>query len=310
MIARLTKALLALQIFAIIAFYFLLGNIWHNIYSWLIIFLSLSIILLLRFLITLNNFYFAWLYRTKISVAQELDWILTFRLLFSEFSATMLSSAYTMPFCRFKKCIVNNPLGLPVLLIHGYSCNSGYWYPLSKKLQHAGITHHAIDMEPIFGDINDYIPQVQQAIVRLCDETGSDRIIILAHSMGGLVARAYLRAHENSHIARIITLGTPHHGTVFADCALGVNSMQMRRLSRFSHEKLFNWLMTLAQSEKYAVYGLFTSIYSLHDNIIAPQLSCALPGAINIPIYGVGHVGLAIHPTCQKLILNEIKRVY
>ena len=310
MIAHLTKVLLALQIFAIIALYFLLRNIWHNIYSWLIISLSVSIILLLRFLITLNSFYFAWLYRTKTRVAQELNWILAFRLLSSEFLATMLSSTYTMPFCKFKKCIVNNPLGLPVLLIHGYGCNSGYWYPLSKKLLHAGITHYAIDMEPVFGGIDDYIPQIQQAIVKLCDETNSDRIIILAHSMGGLVARAYLRTHENSHIARIITLGTPHHGTVLADCAIGVNSKQMRWLNRFSHEKSFNWLMTLAQSEKYAIYGLFTSIYSLHDNIIAPQLSCALPGAINIPIQGIGHVDLAIHPTCQKLILNEIKRVH
>ncbi len=310
MIAYLTKALLALQISAIITLYFLMRNIWHDIYSWLIIFLSVSIILLLRFLITLNSFYFAWLYRTKIPTVKKLDWVLTFRLLLSEFWATMLSSAYTMPFCRFKECIVNHPVALPVLLIHGYGCNSGYWYPLSKKLLHAGITHHAIDMEPVLGSIDDYIPQVRQAIVRLCDETGSDRIIILAHSMGGLVARAYLKAHKNSHIARIITLGTPHHGTVLADCAVGVNSKQMRRLGRFPHGKSINWLMTLAQSEKYAACGLFTSIYSLHDNIIAPQLSCALPGAINIPIQRVGHVGLAIHPTCQKLILDEIKRVH
>lgn len=310
MIACLTKALLALQIIAIIAFFFLLRNIWHDTHNLLIIFLSVSIVLVLRFLITLNSFYFAWLYRTKKPAAQELDWIQIFRLVWNEFSATILSSTYTMPFCRFKKCIVNNPLGLPVLLIHGYGCNSGYWHPLSKKLLHAGIAHHTIDMEPVFAGIDDYVPLVQQAIVRLCDETGNDRIIILAHSMGGLVVRAYLRTHGNSHIARVITLGTPHHGTVLANCAIGVNSKQMRRLGRFSPEKSFGWLMTLAQSEKYTNYALFTSIYSLHDNIIAPQSSCALPGAINIPIQGIGHVGLAIHPTCQKLILNEIKRAH
>lgn len=310
MIARLTKALLALEIITITALFSLLRNIWHDIYSWLVIFLSVGIVLLLRFLLILNSFYFTWLYRTKKALIQELDWIQVFQLVWSEFLATMLSSTYTMPFCRFKKRIVNNARGLPVLLIHGYGCNSGYWHPLSKQLSRSGIAHHAIDMEPIFSDIDDYVPQVRQAVVRLCDETGNDRIIILAHSMGGLVARAYLRTHKNSHVTRVITLGTPHHGTVLANYAIGVNSKQMHRFDRFSHEKLFNWLMALAQSEKLATYAIFTSIYSLHDNIIAPQSSCALPGAINIPIQGIGHVGLATHATCQKIILNEIKRVH
>lgn len=310
MIARLTKALLAFQIIVSITLYFLLRNIWHDTNSWLIMFSSISIILLLRFLITVNSFCLAWLYHTKIPAAQDLGWIQIFRLVSDEFVATILSSTWTMPFCTFKKCTVNNPLGLPVLLIHGYGCNSGYWHPLSKKLFSAGITHHAIDMEPIFGGIDDYIPLMRQAIVGLCDETGNDRIIIVAHSMGGLVARAYLRTHGNSHIARIITLGTPHHGTVLANCAIGVNSKQMRRGGRFTREKSADWLMTLAQSEKHTTYTLFTSIYSLHDNIIAPQSSCILSGATNIPIQGIGHVGLAIHPSCQKLILDEIRKIH
>lgn len=310
MIARLTKALLALQIMAIITLYFLLRNIWHDIYGWLIIFFSISLIFLLRFLITVNSFCFAWLYRRKMPTSHRLDWKQIYRLVSDEFVATMLSSSWTMPFRTFRKCAVNKPLGLPVLLIHGYGCNSGYWHPISEKLLRAGITHHAIDMEPIFGGIDDYIPLVQQAIVRLCDETDSDRIIILAHSMGGLVARAYLRDHGNSHIARIITLGTPHHGTVLANCAVGLNSRQMRRVGRFPQEKPSDWLIALAQSEKHAIHTLFTSIYSVHDNIIAPQSSCFLSGAKNIPLHGIGHVGLAIHPTCQALILDEIRQTH
>lgn len=310
MIARLTKALLALQIMAIITLYFLLRNIWHDAYEWLIIFFSISLIFLLRFLITVNSFCFAWFYRRKMPTIHRLNWSQIYRLVSNEFVATMLSSTWTMPFRTFRKCTVNKPLGLPVLLIHGYGCNSGYWHPLSKKLSGVGITHHAIDMEPIFGSIDDYIPLIQQAIVRLCGETGSNRIIILAHSMGGLVARAYLRDHGNSHIARIITLGTPHHGTVLANCAVGLNSRQMRRFGRFPREKPSDWLIALAQSEKHAIYTFFTSIYSVHDNIIAPQSSCFLSGAKNIPLHGIGHVGLAIHPLCQALILDEIRKIH
>ena len=165
-------------------------------------------------------------------------------------------------------------------------------------------------MEPIFGGIDDYIPLIEQTILKLCDETDSDRIIILAHSMGGLVTRAYLRDHGNSHIARIITVGTPHRGTMLANCAIGLNSRQMRRVGRFPREKPSDWLITLAQSEKCtSSYTLFASIYSLHDNIIAPQLSCVLPSTKNISLNGIWHVELATHPKCQALILDEIIQV-
>lgn len=310
MIARLTKALLAVQIIAIITLYFLLRNIWHDTDRWLILLFSFSLIFLLRFLITANSFCFTWFYSRQMPTIHRLGWKQVCRLISDEFIATMLSSTWTMPFRTFRKCIVIKPLGLPVLLIHGYGCNSGYWHPFSKKLFRAGITHHAIDMEPIFGGIDDYVPLVQQAIVRLCVETGSERIIILAHSMGGLVARAYLRDHGYSRIAKIITLGTPHHGTVLANCAIGLNSKQMRRLGRFPPGKSSDWLTALTQSEKDARYTLFTSIYSLHDNIITPQSSCFLSGAKNIPLLGIGHVGLAIHPTCQALILEEIRQTH
>lgn len=310
MISRLTKALLAVQIIAIITLYFLLRNIWHDIDRWLILLFSFSLIFLLRILITVNSFCFTWFYTRKMPKIHRLNWKQVYHLVSDEFIATMLSSTWTMPFRTFKKCIVNKPLGLPVLLIHGYGCNSGYWYPLSKKLFRAGITHYAIDMEPIFGGIDDYVPLVRQEIAKLCAETDSERIIILAHSMGGLVARAYLRDHGYSHIAKIITLGTPHHGTVLANCAVGLNSKQMRRLGRFPLEKSSDWLTALTESEKDVRYTLFTSIYSLHDNIIAPQSSCFLSGAKNILLLGIGHVGLAIHPTCQMLILEEIRQTH
>jgi pimeloyl-ACP methyl ester carboxylesterase len=80
-----------------------------------------------------------------------------------------------------------------VLLIHGYACNSGYWLPMSKLLTQARISHYGIDLEPPGASIDAFVPQVRAAVQRLREATGSAQVIIVGHSMGGLVARAYLR---------------------------------------------------------------------------------------------------------------------
>jgi hypothetical protein len=65
------------------------------------------------------------------------------------------------------------------------------------------------------------------------------------------------------------------------------------------------WLARLDADDR-AQRGLFTSIYSYHDNIIAPQDSCHLPGARNIALPGIGHVAMGRHPEIVKCILAEI----
>jgi hypothetical protein len=51
---------------------------------------------------------------------------------------------------------------------------------------------------------------------------------------------------------------------------------------------------------------LITSIYTHHDNIIAPQTSSVLPGARNIEFGGVGHVALGSNPRILAAVMREI----
>ena len=94
---------------------------------------------------------------------------------FGELGATMFSSSWTMAFHRFSKRAPENPAGLPVLLIHGYGCNSGYWHPMSKALAKAQITHYAIDLEPVLHDIDGYVSLVHRAVETVCAETGHEK---------------------------------------------------------------------------------------------------------------------------------------
>lgn len=49
-----------------------------------------------------------------------------------------------------------------------------------------------------------------------------------------------------------------------------------------------------------------TSMYSHHDNIVAPQASAQLPGARNIAFCGIGHVALASDARVLRQLLEEI----
>jgi hypothetical protein len=67
-----------------------------------------------------------------------------------------------------------------------------------------------------------------------------------------------------------------------------------------------DWLRALAASESAATRALVSSIYTHHDNIIAPRTSSVLPGARNIEFGGIGHVALGRNPRILNQVMDEI----
>ncbi len=309
MIARITRALLVLQFIAAAGIGWLAMRYLHVEQPALALLAGIAFVVLLRLLITANNFFLAWRFASNTPAEYRLTLRQACRLFSGEFRATMTSSSWAMPFHAFAKRIAPQPADLPVLLIHGYGCNSGYWHSMSQALQRTRISHYAVSLEPITCGIDEYVPMVQAAIEHLCSETGQSQILIVAHSMGGLAARAYLRKCGSHRIAKVITLGTPHHGTGLAQFGIGTNTVQMRWTIGEQEGPASPWLRALAADEDAAVYRLFVSIFSHHDNIVSPQTSSYLAGAKNIALYGIGHVALASHPLVQALVIEEIHAV-
>ena len=305
MIARILKVVLVLQLLAVAGLWLLAVRFWQ-VGPGLALLLALALVVLGRALITANNVCLNWRYRSATPAQhrpQRGAWCPMF---FEEFGATLLASSWSMAWPGTARCVWPDGAGPPVLLIHGYGCNRGYWKQMSALLRQAHISHDAIDLEPIGAAIDDYVPQVQRAVLALCAAGGSESVIIVAHSMGGLVARAYLRAHGSARVARVITLGTPHHGTRLASFGFGRNAMQMRRGGRSPGAGGSAWLAALAAAEDGPRRARFTSIYSHHDNIVAPQTSCHLPGAKNIELGGIGHVALGRNRRVLGCVLDEI----
>ena len=305
MVAHLTRLLLLLQ--GLVAFAIALAAHSRLHLGWpLAIIFGAGVILLVRMAITANNFFIARHYCGPLAKEVRLSWTEWLRLYLNEFKSTMYCSSWAMPFLAFSARPAFDPASLPVLLIHGYGCNSGYWHGMSKALTAAHITHHAINLEPVFGDIDDYIPPLRAAVNALCEETGHEKVILVAHSMGGLAARAYLRAEGETRIAKVITLGSPHQGTGLAKFGIGQNSRQMRWTGKAHEGQASDWLCRLQASEDAQRRACFVSIYSLHDNIIAPPTSSILAGAKNIAFPAIGHVALAYAPEIQECVIREI----
>lgn len=265
------------------------------------------VLLLVRLLITANNF----ILTRRFSSATPADYALgpagRAALFAEEFMATLLQSSWFMPRALAHERLYPDSPCAPVLLLHGYGCNSGYWAHLVPLLDARHISHASLDLEPVLGAIDDYVPLVQRGVDSLCRQSGAGGVIIVAHSMGGLVARAYLRAHGEARVVHVFTLGTPHHGTSLASMGVGKNAAQMRRGAADAGS---DWLQALAAAETPARRRLFTSLYTYHDNIVAPQTSSVLPDAHNIAFGGVGHVALGRNRRVLACLMAELARLF
>lgn len=173
----------------------------------------------------------------------------------------------------------------PVLLIHGILCNRGVWRSWLEPLRAAGLGPiRALDLEPLLGSIDVHAQTVAAALEDLQRECGGARVSIIAHSMGGLAARAALRRTGPRVIRAIVTLASPHHGTALAAWLPSLPMRQMRRHGR--------WLEGLAAAEPVPLEVPITSIYSTEDNMIVPAQSAVLDAARALELTGVGHLGV------------------
>lgn len=189
-----------------------------------------------------------------------------------------------------------------IVLVHGFVCNRGLWNRWMPRLEALGIPVVAVDLEPVFGDIDDYGAPIGEAIDRLRASTGLAPLVV-AHSMGGLAVRAWLRRHggpDGLHrVHHVVTLGTPHGGTALACIALSPNTRQMARLG--------DWLNGLAAQESPALQARFTCVYSNCDNIVFPTSTATLPLARNVAIDACAHVHMVDHPRAFELALEHLR---
>lgn len=188
-----------------------------------------------------------------------------------------------------------------VVFIHGFFCNRGFWNPWLRRLHGTGHAFVAVNLEPLFGSIDAYIPVIDAAVRKVTDATGLAPLLV-CHSMGGLAARAWLREMKaEARVHHVVTIGTPHGGTWLARFGHGKNGMQMRLAS--------SWQAGLNHGMAPSRHSLFTCWYSTADNIVFPASTATLSGADNRLIQGKAHVQMAFEPEVTDATLAMLQTV-
>jgi triacylglycerol esterase/lipase EstA (alpha/beta hydrolase family) len=191
------------------------------------------------------------------------------------------------------------PATLPVLLLHGVGCNAGVWSGFRRHLAACGIGPvYALSYGPPLASIDCFADQVAQKIAGIAAATGAAQVVLVGHSMGGLVARAYLRKYGGKKVRRLITIGTPHHGSMHAWLMAGASLAQMRPKNA--------WLADLNGNVDSADGVPVVSIWSWHDSMVTPQTSSRIDWGDNIVLTGVAHNALLDDPDVWAKVVAQI----
>jgi len=250
--------------------------------------------------ITLFWFAIAWVFRSPRPQAMRIGLAATLRLVWDEMWAIAGSSRHMATYRFLPGDPPPRSARAPVLLLHGVLCNAGSMHDLRKALVARGIGPvYTVSYGPPLASIDSFVDQVAAKIDAILATTGARQVALVGHSMGGLVARAYLRRHGGDKVGTVITIGTPHKGSVHAWLFPGVSLGQLRPSNA--------WLAELDRAPASNEVRI-VSVWSWHDSMVAPQTSAELAGAENIALPGIGHNALVTNERVFDVVATELKR--
>lgn len=113
----------------------------------------------------------------------------------------------------------------PILLVHGVffrdSKYLNYWGRIPAELERNGATLYYGEQQSALA-VADSAQELSQRIRAICEETGCEKVNIIAHSKGGLDSRyAISRLGCDKYVASLTTINSPHRGCIFAEYLLG-----------------------------------------------------------------------------------------
>ncbi len=112
----------------------------------------------------------------------------------------------------------------PILMVHGVFFRDfrylNYWGRIPKELKRNGATVY-YGQQQSAASVEDSGKELAARIREILDETGCEKVNIIAHSKGGLDSRAAIsHCGMAPYVATLTTINTPHRGCIFAEYLL------------------------------------------------------------------------------------------
>jgi pimeloyl-ACP methyl ester carboxylesterase len=193
--------------------------------------------------------------------------------------------------------------GTPILLVHGMVDNRSIFTFLRRALRRRGFGRVSTLNYSVFtSDVRTAARELGDRVEELCLATGYDRVHVVGHSMGGVIARYYVqRLGGDRRVHTVVTMGSPHQGTEVARLLPTTLARQLRRDSDVVTE--------LAEPAPNC-RTRFVAIWSDLDQLILPLESARIDHpdlrVRNVLVPNVGHMSLPVHPRIVREIVTTL----
>jgi len=199
----------------------------------------------------------------------------------------------------------------PVVLVPGYGGSAAGLAELAARLTAAGRRVAVLRLPGDGrGDLRDQAAALDQEVDRLL-AGGAPSVDVVGYSAGGVVARVWAEELDGAERARrIVTLGSPHHGTDVAALAVGTVGgcpAACRQLTPGSD--------LLESLDADAPDGpQWVTVWTRLDQTVTPPETARLPGAVDVDVQAVcpdarvGHGGLPRDPLVLGVVVESLGR--
>jgi triacylglycerol lipase len=201
----------------------------------------------------------------------------------------------------------------PVLLVPGYGGSVSSLQGLADRLTADGRDATVVPAPGNgTGDLSATADALADAADAAMARTGADTVDVVGYSAGGVVARVWIADGGASVVRRVVTLGSPHHGTELADLAGDIAPASCpegcRQLGTGS-----DLLRELNAGDETPEGPTWVSVWTTQDETVTPPDSARLDGALNLPVQSVcadarvGHGQLPRDPLVQAIVLAQLE---
>jgi triacylglycerol esterase/lipase EstA (alpha/beta hydrolase family) len=192
----------------------------------------------------------------------------------------------------------------PILFVHGWSGSASNWNTMVSRFEKDGWPKsylRAYSYNTSQSNRTTAETIVKSEVEALKKATGAAKVDIVAHSMGSLNSRWYIKfvAGGEANIDEWVSLGGPNHGTSAANICFTTSCVEMRAGSSF--------LTTLNSGDETPGAVNYGTWWSPCDEFINPDSSVPLSGATNTETACLSHLGLLSDETVYKGVREFVK---
>ena len=185
----------------------------------------------------------------------------------------------------------------PVLFVHGYGMNRGVWWYMRRRFTRAGYRNlFTINLPALNPGLAILVDMVALRVESLSQAAGGRAVVLVGHSMGGVVSRLVAERLGADRVALVYTIGSPHAGTRTAVLGLGRQARDMRPLGEF---------MRSLQPTAPANVPMIT-VASRFDNLVIPWRSALLEGATPQVFEYLGHNALLLSRDVADFLVGDL----